>query len=136
MDFIDFPGEDAGRFPFSAGVHHGDLLFLSGQLATDDPTFAGPIGDIEVETRTVMERLGRVLAASGAGFADVIRVGIFMTDLGAFERMNGVYRSYFPGPRLPARTCVGVTSLLRGASIEIDCVARIITTTVHCAKVS
>lgn len=131
MDFIDFPGEDAGRFPFSAGVRHGDLLYLSGQLATDDPAFSGPIGDIEAETRAVMDRLGRVLAASGAGFADVIRIGIFMTDLGAFERMNAVYRSYFPGPRLPARTCVGVASLLRGASIEIDCVACIAATPAH-----
>lgn len=125
MDFIDFPGEDADRFPFSAGVRHGDLLFLSGQLATDDAAFPGPLGDIEAETRAAMERLGRVLAASGAGFADVIRVGIFMTDLTAFDRMNRVYRGFFPGPRLPARTCVGVASLLRGACIEIDCVARV-----------
>jgi 2-iminobutanoate/2-iminopropanoate deaminase len=54
-----------------------------------------------------------------------MKVGVFMVDLGQFEAMNAVYRTYFPDGLLPARTCVGVASLLENALIEIDCVARV-----------
>ena len=65
-----------------------------------------------------------MLAAAGCELEDVVRVGIFMTDLAEFERMNRVYATFFPPDRLPARTCVGVAAILGGCRIEIDCVAR------------
>lgn len=125
MHFFTLPEKGADRFPFSHAVTSEGFIFVAGQLAADEPGWHAPRGDIEAETRMAMERIGRILAASGAGFADIARVGIFMTDLGDFDRMNAVYRSFFPGPRFPARTTVGVASLLRGGSIEIDCVARL-----------
>ena len=111
-------------FPFSQAVLAGDLLFVAGQLAAGDADWAGP-STIETETAAAMARIGRVLAAAGATFSDVMRVGVFMVDLNQFDRMNAVYRTFFDGPKLPARTCVGVASLLGGALIEIDCVARV-----------
>ena len=97
--------------------------YCAGQLAAD-AVRPVPLGDIEVETRAAMDLLGSVLESVGLSFADVVRVGVFLTDLGEFERMNAVYASYFEPGRLPARTCVGVASLLAGTRVEIDCVAR------------
>lgn len=126
MEHIDLPGE-AGA-PFSQAVRDGDLLFVAGQLAADDADWADIMGvgpaTIEAETERAMHRIGRVLAVAGATFDDVLRVGVFMTDLSEFERMNAVYRTFFSG-KLPARTCVGVATLLSGGLVEIDCVARV-----------
>lgn len=121
MLHVDLPGE---TFPFSQAVGSGSLLFVAGQLASDDPDWAGP-ATIEAETAAAMRRIGRVLVAGGATFADVVRVGVFMVDLQQFDRMNAVYRTYFADGQLPARTCVGVSALLNDALIEIDCVATI-----------
>jgi 2-iminobutanoate/2-iminopropanoate deaminase len=123
MEFFDCPGDPGGAFPYSQGVRSNGFLFVAGQLAADEPGFAA-LGDIEAETRMAMQRIGRILAEAGSGFAHVVRVGVFMTDLGEFARMNAAYREFFPAGRLPARTCVGVASLLDGCRIEIDCVAR------------
>lgn len=122
MRHIVLPGDEG--FPFSQAVLEGDQLYVAGQLAADDAGWVGP-ATIEAETETAMSRIGRILYAVGASFADVMRVGVFMVDLGQFEAMNAVYRTYFPDGRLPARTCVGVASLLENALIEIDCVARV-----------
>jgi 2-iminobutanoate/2-iminopropanoate deaminase len=119
---IVLPGDEG--FPFSQAVLDDDLLFVAGQLAADDAGWVGP-ATIETETKTALKRIGRILDAAGASFADVMKVGVFMVDLGQFEAMNAVYRTFFPDGRLPARTCVGVASLLGNALIEIDCVARV-----------
>lgn len=125
MDFFTLPGESASRFGFSHSARSGGLLFVAGQIACEDPAWSGPDGDIEAETRVAMDRIGRILAAAGATFADIVRVGIFMTDLDDLERMNAVYRSYFTDPHFPARTCVGVSRLIGGAVIEIEAIARL-----------
>jgi 2-iminobutanoate/2-iminopropanoate deaminase len=117
------PSPDDG-LPYRQVVVEGDWLFVAGQLAADEPGWQGTPGDIEAETDMVMRRLLRLLAAHGAGPADIVRVGVFMTDLAGFARMNAVYRRHLDPQRLPARTCVGVASLLSGGCIEIDCVAR------------
>ncbi len=110
--------------PYCHAVDDGQFVFLAGQLAQDDPAWRGKSGSIEEETTAAMALLGRVLERLGLGFGDVVRVGVFMTDLGDFTRMNAVYQSFFPDGLYPARTCVGVAALLSGAKIEIDCVAR------------
>jgi 2-iminobutanoate/2-iminopropanoate deaminase len=125
MRFFTLPEEGADRFPFSHSVASGGFLFVAGQIASDEPGWSSSVGDIEAETRMAMDRIGRILALSGASFSHIVRVGIFMTDLDGFDRMNAVYRTYFTGPHLPARTCVGVARLLTGSLIEIDCIARL-----------
>lgn len=122
---FNLPEEAGLNFPFSQAVSDGNLLFVAGQVASDDPDWSGQTGDIEGETHKVMQRIGRILAAQRVGFEDVLRVGVFITNLDDFDRMNAVYRTYFLGPNLPARTCVGVANLLGQHVIEIDCVARL-----------
>jgi len=109
---------------YSHAVVDGDYVFLSGQLADDAKHRRVAIGDIVDETRAAMELLQGVLADLGLDFGDVVKVNIYMTDLDQFDRMNEIYAAYFPAGRFPARTTVGVASLLFGCHIEIDCVAR------------
>jgi reactive intermediate/imine deaminase len=112
--------------PFSHAVEVDGWVFLTGQMPTlpDDDRAPLPEG-IEAQTRRVMDNLIIVLRGLGLSLQHVVSVRAYLTR---FERdyapMNDVYRSYFPPDRLPARTCVGVTGLARGASVEIDCVAR------------
>lgn len=123
LTHFDLPGDGAGG-PYSQAVRDGALLFVAGQLASDNPSWPGPTGNIEAETHAAMDRIGRILALAGVGYDDIIRVGIYMTDLSGFDRMNAVYRSYFQR-HAPARTTVGVAALLNGGMIEIDCIARL-----------
>jgi 2-iminobutanoate/2-iminopropanoate deaminase len=97
-------------------------LWLSGQVALDPATGELVKGDVAAEAARAMENLGAVLAAAGASFANVVRCGIFLVDLGDFARVNEVYGRYFPGDP-PARATVQVAALPRGARVEIDAVA-------------
>lgn len=105
--------------PYSPGIiAQGTFLYVSGQTPQRDGKVV--LGSIEEETRLTLDNIGRVLESAGASFADVVRCGVFLTDLASFGAMNAVYETYFPEPR-PARTTVGV-ALLDGMQIEIDCV--------------
>jgi 2-iminobutanoate/2-iminopropanoate deaminase len=97
-------------------------LWLSGQVALDPATGELVKGDVAAEAARAMENLGAVLAAAGASFANVVRCGIFLVDLGDFARVNEVYGRFFPGDP-PARATVQVAALPRGARVEIDAVA-------------
>lgn len=108
--------------PFSHAVEHDGWVFVTGQMP-----FTGTANDsaypegIEAQTHQVMKNLRAVLAGCKLTLADVVSARIFLTHFDAdYERMNAVYRSYFEPGRLPARTCVGVTGLARGARVEID----------------
>jgi enamine deaminase RidA (YjgF/YER057c/UK114 family) len=80
---------------------------------------------IEAQTRRVMENLELVLKELGLSLEHVTSVRAFLTDFERdYEAMNAVYASYFPANRRPARTCIGVTALARGALVEIDMIAR------------
>ena len=100
----------------------GRLVFLSGQIPLDPRTGELVKGTIEEETRRVMENLKAVLAAAGAGFEQVARTTIFLTDLADFAKVNEVYGSYLSATP-PARATVQVAALPRGARVEIDAVA-------------
>lgn len=109
---------------YSHAVVDGDYAFLSGQLAADAHRTVRR-GDIADETRAAMELLQGVLADLGLNFGDVVKVNVYMADLDQFDRMNAVYAGFFPPGKLPARTTVGVASLLSGCLVEIDCIARL-----------
>ena len=100
----------------------GRLVYLSGQIPLDPATGELVKGTIEEETRRVMENLQAVLAEAGAGFGDVVKTTIYLTDLGDFTRVNEVYGGYL-GAVPPARATVQVAALPRGARVEIDAVA-------------
>jgi reactive intermediate/imine deaminase len=119
-------GAPAPVAPYSHAVELDGWLFITGQLATDPEDDSRPIPDgIAAQTHKVMDNLRRVLSGLGAGLENVVMVRVFLT---AFERdyapFNEIYRTYFGGGRLPARTTVGVTALARGGLIEIDLIAR------------
>jgi reactive intermediate/imine deaminase len=112
--------------PFSHAVEQDGWVFVTGQMpftgtANDSPYPEG----IEAQTRQVMENLQRVLAGCGLGLEHVLAARVFLTRFEEdYEKMNRVYAGYFPAGRRPARTCIGVTALARGARVEIDFVAR------------
>ena len=111
--------------PFSHAVKAGDFLFITGQMPTllDDPTKLIE-GNISKQTHQVMQNLKIVLAESNSSLDDVVFVRIYLLNFQDFDTMNSVYKSYFKPNKLPARTCIGVTGLAVGASIEIDMIAK------------
>ena len=119
----DAPGA-IGPYSQAVAVRAGRLLFLSGQIPLDPRTGQLVSGTIEEETRRVMANLEAVLAAGGAGFQQVVKTTIFLTDLADFAAVNQVYGGYFPADP-PARATVQVAALPRGARVEIDAVAAI-----------
>jgi 2-iminobutanoate/2-iminopropanoate deaminase len=110
--------------PYSQAVRAGNLVFLSGQIPLDPQTGEALLGDIADQTRRVMDNLGAVLRASGAGFTEVVRSTIYLTNLADFAKVNEVYGGYFP-TEPPARATVQVAALPRGASVEIDMIAHV-----------
>jgi 2-iminobutanoate/2-iminopropanoate deaminase len=105
--------------PFSAGIQAGGLVFLSGQVGIDPATGKLAAGEIEAQTEQVFANLKAVLEACGRTFDDAVRVGVYLTDMSHFARMNAVYAKYFKEP-YPARTTIGVAALPLGAMVEID----------------
>ena len=112
--------------PFSHAVKAGGFLFVTGQMPTltNDPTKLIE-GDIISQTHQVMKNLKHVLTASNTSLEDVVFVRIYLIDFQDFDKMNAVYESYFISDKLPARTCIGVTGLAVGASVEIDLIAKV-----------
>jgi reactive intermediate/imine deaminase len=112
--------------PFCHAVEADGWVFLTGQMPTLPDDDSAPLPDsIEAQTRRVMDNLIIVLRGLGLGLQHVVNVRAYLARFDQdYAPMNAVYRSYFPPDRLPARTCVGVTGLARGALVEIDLVAR------------
>ncbi len=112
--------------PFSHAVKAGGFLFVTGQMPTltNDPTKLIE-GDIISQTHQVMKNLKLVLTAANTSLEDVVFVRIYLINFQDFDKMNAVYESYFTSDKLPARTCVGVTGLAVGASVEIDLIAKV-----------
>jgi reactive intermediate/imine deaminase len=119
---VEPPRGEAGRTGF------GDAfwLFVTGQMPTDPNDDGAPLPDgIAAQTRRVIDNLKAVLAGAGSSLDRVVQARVYLTH---FERdyaaMNAAYQTYFVPGRLPARTCIGVTGLARGALVEIDLLAR------------
>ncbi len=110
--------------PFSHAVRAGEFLFITGQMPTlkNDSTQLVQ-GGIEAQTHQVMKNLIEVLSAAGSSIDKVIFARVYLVNFGDFDKMNKVYASYFKTEKLPARTCIGVTGLAVGASVEIDLIA-------------
>ncbi|HKS24719.1 MAG TPA: RidA family protein [Thermoanaerobaculia bacterium] len=122
MDYIATNDAPKAIGPYSQAVRSGNLLFLSGQIPLDPATGELVQGDFSSQVRRVFNNLKAVLAAAGATFAHVTRATVYLTDLGNFQTLNGIYAEYF-GEHKPARSTVGVASLPRGTTVEIDLIA-------------
>ena len=108
--------------PYSQAVRTDQLIFTAGQIPLDPTTGKLVEGPIEDQTRRVLDNLSAVLEAAGSGLDRVVKMTVFMTDLGNFQRMNAVYAEYFPASP-PARSAVQVAALPLGADIEMEAVA-------------
>ena len=110
--------------PYSQAVKAGGVLYCSGQIALDTQTGAMVgAGDVEAETRQVLSNLKAVLEAGGSSPSQVLRTTVFLADLGDFALVNGIYAEVFGQGISPARACVEVAALPKGARVEIDCIA-------------
>jgi len=107
--------------PYSQAVIVGKLAFLSGQIPLQPDTMTLVDGGIEAQANQVFKNLAAVIEACGASLADVVKLTIYLTDLGEFPRVNDIMASYFREP-YPARATIEVSALPKGALVEVDAV--------------
>ena len=108
--------------PYSQAIRIGEFLYTSGQIALNPENMEMMNGAIEEETEWVLKNLEVILKADGMSLAHVIKTTVYLTDLGEFARVNQVYENFF-GETKPARACVQVAALPKGAKVEIDAIA-------------
>ncbi len=115
----------AAAGPYSQARWCGQTLYISGQVGVD-PGIGKLAGEATAtQARRALDNLKAILEAAGMSFADLVKVTIFLTDMGDFAEINGIYAGYFEGcPDLPARACIQVGALPLGAKFEVEGVAR------------
>ena len=118
---IATPSAPAAIGPYSQAVVAGGLLFVSGQIPLDPETGELVDGNIETQTRRVLENVRAIIVAAGADMDRVVKTTIFLADMNDFTAINGVYAEYFKGT-LPARATVQVAGLPKGVPVEIEAV--------------
>src|SRR5499433_1392852 len=109
--------------PFSQAVKIDGFLFFSGQVAQDPATGKVVEGGVVAETERIFQNLSAVLKAAGRSFDDVVRAGVYLTNMSDFGAMIGIYARHFSQP-FPARTTIAVAALPLGAFVEIDLVVK------------
>lgn len=107
--------------PYSQAIRAGNLVFLSGQTPLDSATGLLVEGDISVQARRAFDNIQAVCEAAGGSMDDIVRVGLYLTDLGQFAAVNAVMAEYFQTP-YPARSTIEVSALPKGADFEVDAV--------------
>lgn len=107
--------------PYSQAIKAGNTVYLSGQIPLVPSTMEMVHGDITAQTTQVFENLKAVAEAAGGSLANSVKINISLTDLANFADVNEVMKKYFNEP-YPARACVGVAALPRGAQVEIEAI--------------
>lgn len=115
---IATPNAPAAIGTYSQAVKVGDTVYLSGQIGLDPATMALDEG-IEAQIHRTFANLKAVIEAAGGSFADIVKLNVFLTDLGNFAKVNEAMSQYFVQP-YPARAAIGVKELPRGALVEMD----------------
>jgi 2-iminobutanoate/2-iminopropanoate deaminase len=108
--------------PYSQAIEAGGFIFYSGQIPLDPETGAMVEGGIVEQTRRVMKNMAGILKASGRDFSDIVKTTIYLTDLADFATVNEIYGECFSDVP-PARACVQVAALPKGAMVEIEWIA-------------
>ena len=118
--FNDGPSSDQ-NLPFSESVRVNELLFISGQVGTDE---SGALvdGGIEPESRQVMDNIKQIIDRRGLTMNDVVKCTVFLADVSQWGDFNKVYTTYFSKP-YPARSALGANGLALGAALEVECIA-------------
>lgn len=109
--------------PYSQAIQVGDFLFTSGQIPLDPATGTMVGEDITQQTERVMQNLGAVLTAAGSGFEKAVKTTCFLANMEDFAAFNAVYAKYFT--TCPARSCVAVKTLPKGALVEVEVIAKL-----------
>jgi reactive intermediate/imine deaminase len=109
---------------YSQAIRSGNLVFLSGQIPLDPATMEVVDGDFETRARRVFANLQAVARAAGGELDDIVKLTIFLTDLGNFATVNAVMEEFFTPP-FPARAAVGVAALPKGVDVEADAILAI-----------
>lgn len=107
--------------PYSQAIKCGNMIYTSGQIALDPATGALNGTDIKAQTEQVMKNLSAVLEAAGASFANAVKTTCFLADIADFAAFNEVYGKYITNA--PARSCVAVKDLPKGALVEVEVIA-------------
>ena len=123
MKVISTKSAPAAIGPYSQGVVVNGLLFASGQIPLSPETGDVAEGGIREQTEQVMRNIEAVLAATGCDFTQVVKATCFLTSMDDFAEFNDVYSKYFTGK--PARSCVAVSALPRGVSVEVEVIAKV-----------
>jgi 2-iminobutanoate/2-iminopropanoate deaminase len=116
------PGVPVPRGPYSPAVKAGGFVYVSGQVPVDTATNQMSLGDVQHETRLVLNNTKAILEGAGATLAQVIKCTVYLADGADFKAMNEVYAEFF-GTDKPARTTVVCQFALPGIKVEIDCIA-------------
>jgi reactive intermediate/imine deaminase len=106
---------------YSQAVSHQGLVFLSGQIPLVPGTMEMAQGGIEAQTRQVFENLSAVCAAAGGSLDDILKLTIYLADMGDFLQINAIMEQYFNAP-YPARAAIGVAALPKNARVEMDAI--------------
>lgn len=121
MKVISTQNAPAAIGPYSQGLNSGNLVFVSGQIPVDPKT--GLMAEtIEEQAKQSLTNLKSILAAEGLEMKNVIKTVVFLSDLADFPKVNAVYETFFTAP-YPARSCVAVAGIPKGAKLEIECIA-------------
>ena len=118
MEYIDTENAPAAIGPYSQAMKVGNLVYTSGQIPIDPATGNIESQDITGQTEQVMKNLAAVLTAAGSSFGKAVKTLCFLKDMGDFAAFNEVYAKYFTGK--PARSCVAVAALPKGALVEVE----------------
>lgn len=121
-EIITTPLAPAAIGPYSQAVRAGGLVFVSGQIPIDPANGTLVSGDIQSETRQAMQNLKAILEAAGSGLERVLKVTLFIADMGQFSAINEAYAAFFPQAP-PARACVEVSRLPKDVRVEVEAVA-------------
>jgi 2-iminobutanoate/2-iminopropanoate deaminase len=109
--------------PYSQAIARDGFLFCSGQVGLDPATGTLAGDDVAAQARRALDNLAAVLGAAGAGFGDVVKTTIFLTDMSDFATVNPIYGERFAEGAPPARSTIAVAGLPLGAKIEIEVIA-------------
>ena len=120
---IRHPDKEKSTGAYSAAVEVDGWVYVSGQGPVDPKTAQPVRGTIEEETEFTLRQLEKILQAAGCSPQDVVKCTVHLSDIKEFDRFNAVYRNFFKGTILPARTTVQ-SVLWNGIKVEVDCVAR------------
>ena len=108
--------------PYSTATIYGGVIYMSGMIGVNPATGKAPEGTL-AQAQQVFENIKTVLAELGADTGDVLKTTVFLTTIADFSEVNKLYAEVF-GPDYPARTCVEVSALPMGLSIEVECIAK------------